>query len=125
MDSKVNTQRTAKAAPKRAPKPKPAEARAKLLAANGVRIVKPGAGRTVGMPEAVNGATSGTTFATWRDGDAKRRAWDGGEFVAIDTRGIAPEAVAAIAAAWNAKAAPVASGDILAVFAVPNAKAAK
>lgn len=114
----TNTQ-TAKATKATATKAAtPAAKRAKLLAAAGVRITKPGAGRVVGMPAAIRDTKSGITFATWKDeSEAKRRAFDCAEFLVIDTRGIDAATAAEIAAAWNSKAklAPE-STSALAVF---------
>ena len=100
-------------------KPTAADARAAALKAARVRVVKAGAGRTVGLPSGVtvNGAAAGTTFATWLDGDAKRRAWLVGDVLVIDARGITADAADALARTWNAKAKPVTSPKGVAVFA--------
>lgn len=70
----------------------------------GVRIVKSGAGREVTMPEPVNGFPKGTTYATWLDNGAKRRAWSIPGALVVDTRGLNAEGVRAIGKAWNARA---------------------
>lgn len=82
----------------------PTRKSAKKSTIPGVRIVKPGAGREVSMPEPVNGFPKGTTYATWLDNGAKRRAWSIPGALVVDTRGLNAEGVRAIGKAWNARA---------------------
>lgn len=77
-----------------------------------IRVLKPGAGRTVRLPETVDGQTAGTTWATWRDGDAKRRAWSIEGALVVDTRGLTAEQVTALAKRWNARAKVTAQGAL-------------
>lgn len=77
------------------------------------RVVKAGAGRSVSMPEPVNGHALGTTWATWREGDAKRRAWAIEGALVIDTRGLNAEQVKAIGALWNKRAKSRAQGALV------------
>lgn len=70
------------------------------------RIVNADKACLVGTPLKETHATyaKGKTFAVWLDGEVKRRAYDGGSFLVVDTRGVTPADVADIAKAWNPKA---------------------
>ena len=99
----------------------PASKSAKKSPLPGVRFVKPGVGREVTLPAPVDGSLKGTTFAHWKDGDAKRRAWTIPGALVVDMRGINAEGVRAIGKAWNARAkAPRVEGD-LAIFSKASA----
>jgi hypothetical protein len=82
----------------------PASKPAKKPTIAGLRFVKAGVGREVSMPEPVNGVTLGTTFAHWKDGEIKRRAWSIPGALVVDTRGLNAEGIKAIGKAWNARA---------------------
>ena len=77
-----------------------------------IRVLKPGDGRTVRMPETVDGKEAGTTWATWKDGETKRRAWSIEGALVIDTRGLTAEQVTALAKRWNARAKVTAQGTL-------------
>lgn len=107
----------AEATPAKASRAKATPAKAKPAPiAPSFRVVKAGAGRSVSMPEAVNGHALGTTWATWREGDAKRRAWAIEGALVVDTRGLNAEQVKAIGALWNKRAKSRAQGALV-VFA--------
>lgn len=83
----------------------PAKARVKAPART-FRIVNAEKACLVGTPLKDSHATyaKGKTFAVWHEGEVKRRAYDGGSFLVVDTRGVTPADVADIAKAWNPKA---------------------
>lgn len=91
----------------------PTRKSAKKSTIPGVRFVKAGVGREVTLPEPVDGALKGTTFAHWKDGDAKRRAWTIPGALVVDTRGLDAEGVKAIGKAWNSRAKSRAQGALV------------
>ena len=91
---------------------KPVKAKREKLA---YRITNPEKSCVVGTPLKATHAefAKGKTFAVWLDSvegeSVKRRAYDGGSFLVVDTRAITKEDITAIAKAWSprAKGSPV------------------
>jgi len=86
---------------------KPARVKREKLA---YRITNADKSCVVGTPlkESHPQFAKGKTFAVWLDtveGESvKRRAYDGGSFLVVDTRAIAKDDITAIGKAWNARA---------------------
>ena len=120
----MTTKQAAKATKANATKaPTVAQKRAKVLASAGVRITKPGAGRSVGLPAGLREkvAASGVTFATWKIElggiDAKLRAWNCETLLVIPKAGLDGAALGCIAAEWNSRATLVEDTGDFVIFA--------
>lgn len=92
--------------------PKAKASRAKAPARK-FRIVNPDKACIVGTPLRDSAPTyaKGKTFALWLDGEAKRRAYDGGAWLVVDTRGLEQADITDIAKAWNTRATGKPVGD--------------